>query len=347
MSQMPDILEFDPDRASAEEWGRYHAYRRRFQRERRPDEPLTPDTVLEGILSRPDPREIRHRYHVVEGGEMVAELYCSVSRPGSPEYESSKHLFWATVYVLADHRRRGIARSLVPVALARMNQYQTTIASSVAEDEPGHTFLLGLGAEVRLVERSSRLDLSEVDWDMVDRWVRDGEERSPGARLDLYPQWVPDELLEEHCAAMTELMNLMPFEGLDHGEIIITPASTREWRARMTLTGTTNPTCVVREADGSVSGMSDVLKHPHEPGIVRQMFTGVHPRARGRGLGKWVKATMLRHVRETYADTRWIGTENAGTNDAMLAINHALGFKLHRVETFYQVPLETLERAAT
>jgi mycothiol synthase len=144
---------------------------------------------------------------------------------------------------------------------------------------------------------------------------------------------------------MTELLNLMPFEGLDHGDIVITPESTREWRGRMSRHGTTNPTVVVREADGEVSAMTDVLKHPHEPGIVRQLFTGVHPRARGRGMGKWVKAAMLQHVRQAYPDTRWVSTENAGSNAAMLAINHALGFKLHRVDTFYQVGRDTLSRA--
>ncbi|HEY7200321.1 MAG TPA: GNAT family N-acetyltransferase [Candidatus Dormibacteraeota bacterium] len=343
---MPDVLEFHPERASPEEWRRLHVYRRRYQQERRPDEPLTPDDVMEGILKRPDPREFHHRYHVVAGGEMVAELYCSAQRPESPEYATNKHLLWAFGYVLEAHRRQGIGRGLVPIVLSRMDEHDSTVASSVAEDEPGHAFLRGLGAESKMVERASRLDLSGVDWDEMDRWVREGEERSPGARLDLYPRWVPDELLDEHCTAMTELLNLMPFEDLDHGDIVITGDTVREWRVRMTATGTINPTCVVRDADGSMFGMTDVLKHPHEPGVVRQLFTGVHPRARGRGLGKWLKAAMLRHVREAHPDTRWISTENAGTNDAMLAINHAMGFRLHRVETFYQVSRETLGRAS-
>jgi len=33
--------------------------------------------------------------------------------------------------------------------------------------------------------------------------------------------------------------------------------------------------------------------------------------ARGRGLGKWIKAAMLL-TRELYPDTKWIGTGNAG-----------------------------------
>jgi GNAT superfamily N-acetyltransferase len=345
MSHMPDLVPFVPADASPQEWARYHAYRRRWREEQRPDEPLAPDEVAEERLRNPDPRQYHHWYLAVAGDEVVGELHCSAPRPESPEYESGKHLMWAHLYVLESHRRRGTGRRAVPIVLAHLDEHGATVASTGVEDEPGHAFCRALGAEAKLVERASRLDLQALDWDMVDRWVREGESRSPGARLDLYPEWVPDELLEDHCRAMTELLNLMPFEGLDHSDIVITADTAREWRERMSRTGATNPTIVVREADGLVSGMTDVLKHPHETGIVRQLFTGVHPRARGRGLGKWVKAAMLQHVRQAFPDTRWISTENAGSNAAMLAINHALGFQLHRVETFYQVGRDTLRGA--
>lgn len=345
MSTVMDISEFVPVSASSPEWGRYHVYRRRWHRERRPDEPLAPDDVVETMLARPDPREHHHRYQVVVGDEMVGELYLSAARPESPEYETNRHLLWADSYVLAEHRRRGIGRRLLPLPLRWMEEHGATVLTTVAEDEPGHAFLRRLGAEPRLVERGSRLDLGRLDWALVERWVRQGEAASPDARLELYPRWVPDDLLDEHCAATTELMNTMPFEGMDHGDIVITPDGMRDWHERLALTGSTNPNCVVREADSSISGMTDVVRHPHEPGMVRQNFTGVHPRARGRGLGKWLKAAMLLHVREAYPDTRWVTTENAGSNAAMLAINHALGFRLHRTFTFYQLDLETLRRA--
>jgi GNAT superfamily N-acetyltransferase len=345
MSSMADIRQFVPASAPPGDWALYHAYRRRRQRERRPDEPLAPDDVVETMLARPDPREDHHRYHVVAGDEMIGELHLSAARPDSPEYETNRHLLWADGYVLESHRRRGIGRSLLPLPLRRMEEHGATVLSTVAEEEPGHAFLGRLGAEPRMVERASRLDLGALDWAMVERWAREGAAASPGARLELYPRWVPDDRLEEHCAAATELMNTMPFEGLDHGDIVITPESAREWHERMALTGSANPTCVVREPDGAISGMTDVIRHLHEPGIVRQNFTGVHPQARGRGLGKWLKAAMLLHVREAYPDTRWISTENAGSNQAMLAINHALGFRLHRTSTFYQVDRETLRRS--
>ncbi len=343
---MPDCVEFVPERASRQEWSQYHAYRRLWQAERRPDEPLPPDDVAELRLKRRDTRQHHHRYHFTVGDEMVGTLDAEAPRPESPEYETNRHLLWAEGHVLEPYRRRGIGRSWLPMLAALMEEHGATVLTTYVEDEPGHAFLRSLGAEPKMTERASRLDLREMDWDRVAAWVAGGEAAPPGARLDLYPEWVPDDLLEEHCAALTELMNLMPWEGMDHGDIVVTAETAREWRDRMTAVGTVNPTCVVRDADGSIVGVTDVLKHPYEPGIVRQNFTGVHPRARGRGLGKWLKAAMLEHVRRAYPDTIWVTTENAGSNAPMLAINHALGFRLHRTMTFYQVGRETLRRLA-
>lgn len=339
---MPDLVEFLPATAAPGEWGRYHAFRRLQQAEFRPDEPLAPDEVIEVRRKRPDPFAWHRWFHAVDGDVVVAELYTEGSTPQSPEYPTNRHLLWTDGYVLEAHRRRGIALSWVPRVLELMADHEATVLSSPAEDDSGHGLLRRLGSEPKMVERQSRLDLRQVDWGMVTGWI--AEAGAGGARLELHTPWVPDEQLDEYCEAMNELMNTMPFEGLDHGDIVTTPRGVREWRARMSATGTVNPTLLVRDADGSIAGMTDIQKHVYEPGLVRQNFTGVHPRARGRGLGKWLKAAMLEHVRQAYPDTIWVSTENAGSNAPMLAINHALGFRLHRTITFYQVGRDTLRQ---
>ena len=58
----------------------------------------------------------------------------------------------------------------------------------------------------------------------------------------------------------------------------------------------------------------------------------------------WVKAAMLLHLRERYPEARWMSTENAGSNAAMLKINRAMGFKTYREGTIYQMGRDDLER---
>jgi GNAT superfamily N-acetyltransferase len=345
MSRMPEPVEFVPGRASRSLWARYHAFRRRAQLERRPDEPAAPDDLVEARLQRHDPFQEHHRFLATEGDEVVGELEVEALRPASPEYETNRHLMWASCHVLEPRRRRGVASRWLPTVLELLDRHGATVLTATAETEAGDAFLRGIGAAPRMTDRGSRLDLREVDWGMVERWVREGQAASPAARLELYPTGEPEELLEELAAAANELLNTMPWEGMDHGDIVVTPETMRESRERREAAGTVNPLCLVRDADGTIAGMTDVVVHGYEPGIVRQYFTGVHPRARGRGLGKWLKAAMLQHVREAYPHAVWLTTENAGSNAPMLGINEALGFRLQRTMTTYQVGRDALSRA--
>jgi GNAT superfamily N-acetyltransferase len=336
------MSELVPHRASPDEWRRYHVFRRRQLREWRPEDPIPPDDVAELRLRRGDPTKLERYWQATVGGETVSLLETEATRPGTPEYETSRHLLYATAYVLRSHRGRGVGRAWIPTILALMDGLGATVLTSAAEDDSGRAFLGGLGAEPRMSERRSRLDLRRVDWDMVERWVREGEERSPAARLEVYPNRVPDHLLPEYDAACTELLNTMPFEDLDHGRIVVTPDWTREWYAQLEETASVVHTCIVRGPDGSIVGMTDVLRHSYEPGLVHQLFTGVHPRARGRRIGRWLKAAMLRHLRRAHPDTVAMVTENVGSNRWMLDINEALGFRPERVVTYYQLTRDRL-----
>jgi GNAT superfamily N-acetyltransferase len=337
MWQMPETVEFTPTTASRDEWIRYHRFRRLQHAEWHTDEPFVPDEMEEMRAKRRDPNQWVRECHVLDGDEVVAELETEGTSPESPEYATNKHLMWASGYVLRSHRRRGLALSWVPRVLDQMAEHGATVLSSPAEDETGHALNRRLGGEPRMVERASRLDLQQLDWDMVTRWVREGEASGGGYTLQLHRDWVPEDAVAEYSEALNELLNTMPFEGLDHGDIVTTPETLREDRARTVHLGSVNPTCLVRDAGGAIVGITDMIRRPYEVGVVRQEFTGVHPRARGHGIGKWLKAAMLLHIREAYPDTHWISTENAGSNEPMLAINHALGFRLHRTVTYYQV----------
>jgi GNAT superfamily N-acetyltransferase len=81
------------------------------------------------------------------------------------------------------------------------------------------------------------------------------------------------------------------------------------------------------------------------PQFIDQGFTGVRADARGRGLGKWLKAAMLLHVREIYPGLQTVITGNASSNGPMLAINKAMGFKQHRAGNEYQISLKKLREA--
>jgi mycothiol synthase len=334
----------DPATATRDLWTRYHAFRRARQKASRPDDPLKGDADEEALLKRKDPFEVHERVEVSRDGVMVGLLEGRTVTPKSPEYESSKHLYDAEIFVLPEHRRRHIASALLPVLIELMDGHGATTVTSWAEETSGHEFMKWVGAGPKMGSIESRLRLSDVDWRLMERWVAEGRSRSPETKLEIYDGPIPEEMRADYAPQLSSMLNTIPFEKMDHGEIIITPESMREFYARLAVTATRQHTVITREPDGVISGITDTGWAPFHSTIVYQWFTGVRPDARGRGLGKWIKAAMVLHLHELYPDAKWVSTDNAGSNAPMLKINRGMGFKAYREGTVYQITRDELAK---
>ena len=332
----------DPAAADRDFWKRYHELRRVRQKELRPDDPVQPDDEVEARMKKGNPFEFQHYYEISHEGVMLSSFYGETVTPKNAEYETNKHLFWADVYVRPDARRKGVGARWVPVIAKLMEESGSSVLGVSTEVESGHGFLKWLGAEQKLTEIESRLKISDVDWPMLDRWVAEGVRRSPQTRLEIYDGELPDEMLADFAPQLTSLLNTMPFESLDIGDIIVTPERMKDWYERQALVGEVQHQVLARESDGVISGMTDTTWAPYRRTLIYQQFTGVRPDARGRGLGKWIKAAMLLHMRELYPDAEWIVTENAHSNGPMLNINRTMGFQPYRTAVEYQITREKL-----
>jgi GNAT superfamily N-acetyltransferase len=335
-------VEVDASTAGPDFWARFHAYRRLRHAETRPDDPVRPDRVVEDGMKRSDPFEIHYRYEISDGGKMLSWFSAEATRPGAPGYDTNKHLLWVEGSVRQDHRRRGIGRSWIPLVLEIMDRHSYTTVGVGSEEDSGHAFLKWIGAEAKLTGAENRLKLADVDWAKMRRWVAEGRRRSPETRFESYDGRLPESMLEDYAPQLSSMLNTMPFEDLDHGEIVETPAMMKEWFARMDMSGEVGHWMLTREPDGVISGITDMYYAPYSPTIVHQGFTGVRPDARGRGLGKWLKAAMAIHLHELYPKAEWFVTDNAGSNAPMLAINTKMGFKTFRVGSEYQITRDRL-----
>jgi GNAT superfamily N-acetyltransferase len=250
--------------------------------------------------------------------------------------------------VRPEERRKRIGASWLPAIVELMDEQGCTVLGLSADRDSGHAFLRWMGAEPKLQEIESRLKLADVDWPMMQRWVEEGARRSPETKLEIYDGPLPEVLWPDFAKQRSALLNTMPFEGLDIGEIIVTPDRIREYQERSRMAGVVDHEVLTREADGAISGMTDVSWAPYRRTHIEQQFTGVRPDARGRGLGKWIKAAMVLHVRDLYPDAQWVSTGNAGSNAPMLKINRAMGFKPYRTSVNYQVGIDRMrERIRT
>ena len=308
----------------------------------RPEDPIYPDDLERMHILGNQKFEINHAFEVLHDGEMVSWLRSAVTKPGAPGYESNRYFLWCEFAVLAPFRRRGIGRAHLPLLLELMQRDDCHTLTLESEEESGHAFIRWLGAEKKSEGAENRLHIPDVDWTLIRRWIDEGEKRSPETKLEVYDDHIPEAMLEEFALNISALLNTMPWDDLDHGEIVETPETLRHHYERMDLAGQKHHTVLTREPNGVISGMTDITWAPYRPKILQQLFTGVRPDSRGRGLGKWIKAYMLERMHRLYPDAEWIATGNADSNGPMLAINRKMGFKRHRWGSEYQISRDRL-----
>ncbi|MHA1576783.1 MAG: hypothetical protein ACTSU3_05430, partial [Candidatus Thorarchaeota archaeon] len=208
----------------------------------------------------------------------------------------------------------------------------------VVWENGGRAFNRLIGGTEALDMRVNRLNMDEVDWNMVERWEREGAKRSANASLEFFTS-IPDERLEAYCKKYTEVLNQAPIDELDTGDTVYTPESWKKTEESVAKVGQTWLTAMVLEKNGDISGLSDVLYTPSKVPLMNQWLTGVDQNYRGQGKGKWVKAAMLLKVRETFPEIKTISTSNATSNASMLHINERLGFRLYK--EIFHVQIET------
>lgn len=347
VAEKVEIVPFDPRTASDREWAGFHAYRRVRHEETYPEDPLSDDKTEEKWMKQSDPQSEERRFAVVEEGNpdvVIGWLYFSVFRQDAPSYEANKHFAWVDLAVLAPYRRRGIGGKLLAKVADLAKERNRSLIIFGSDEDDGKGFIKAIDAQVAQRTRESRLHLDQVDWQMVENWVEEGPTRSPESALQWFTNRIEDDIIEDFCRVLTEVINQAPRDELDIGDEIVTPETRRKWEARIADVGGTRLTAITREADGAISGLTEMGYFPDEETIIRQFMTGVKDAYRGRGLGKWLKAAMLLRVREEFPQVKVVGTGNATSNAAMLSINERLGFKPHKEGIMAQITLESLER---
>ena len=249
------------------------------------------------------------------------------------------------VYVHPQHRGSGYGREVAaPMFDAAEESGRTRFGFTVKEGRPEEALTRRAGMKSAYREQTSRLLFQEVDWDLMGSWVTRAAERAADYELIFLPSPIEDRYLKAFCDLML-VMNTAPLEDLEEEDEIVTPENWRDIETKMKLRGVDILTYVARhEPTGEMAGYTNVGYHSLQPDLVEQMDTGVDPRHRNKGLGRWIKAAMALRLRDEYPQVRRIDTENAGSNEPMLNINIEMGFKPILIENVWQGDLATIRK---
>jgi GNAT superfamily N-acetyltransferase len=243
----------------------------------------------------------------------------------------------AYVYVRRPWRCLGVgtrlARAVTGEALA---EGRATLVWSTYDTIPAaDAFSRRLGGRVGRVNRNSELLLEDVDWELVQSWADDGYRRAPGYSVQVWDGPFPDHMIDD-ALRFHRIMNTQPRDDLEVGDVILDPTQVAQLDRHLVESGRQRWTVFVRDPAGRCVGGTEVTFAPWEPGLVRQQNTATDPDHRGLGLAKWAKASVLLRLRRERPEAVRVRTGNAFSNDAMLAINASLGFKVTEVRTEWQ-----------
>ena len=303
-----------------------HALEVALEHEALPGEPVAPLAHAVAEYRHAMPFRVRTSWVVRQGGtsgEIVARA--SASYADVPENRNHANV-WLAVH--PEVRGLGLGSTLLARAVEAARRWGCTVLDFEARvGGPGEPFLRSLGADRRLIERRSRCRTADIDRELVEGWVRRAGERASGYALVAWDGPCPDELL----AAFVELkavMNTAPLEAFEWEDERITAEQWRQIEATNAARGFDSwQVCARHDDSGELAGYTELTLPKLWPGAAWQEDTGVWPKHRERGLGRWLKAVTALRLLDERPEVEFIDTWNAGSNEAMLGINVAMGFR--------------------
>ncbi len=242
--------------------------------------------------------------------------------------DSNPDLMSCQIKVLPEFRRRGIGSSLLGhVAGIADELARRRLLSWHFDTVPaGGEFARAIGARSHLQHHENLLLLENLDADLMRRWMEEGPRRAPGHSV----QVVAGELGEELFDDMAHLYHV-----LERDMPMMDGFQPREWTAEMVremqehyLDSMDVLTAIAfRDQSGVAVGMSQLTRRHSDPTTWVVTTTMVDPDHRGKSIGKWVKGAVNLAALQRWSDGVYQETGNAFVNEAMLAINHAMGFR--------------------
>lgn len=287
-----------------------------------------------------------HLYLIrTEDGKPVAKFQLMLARPGSNDYET-RHIYAPLLmYVVPEMRQQGIAKQILRYVLTTYANHNLEYIDGYTTFDNGVKFAEHIGAKLAFEEVEKWVNYADLDWDMIQAWHEAGQSRNPETRIIRFDGLYSDDdvELQKFCNLATAIE-----ETMDHGDTAADPTTVTIDEVRKTLkleqTMGILPTYMITiEPDGHLSGLTKIKSYQNDLAHIRQGTTGVHPTDRGRGLGKWLKAEMLLHIKHRYPTTQVISTSNANVNPPMNSINERIGFKLHYRRKFYKISVADLK----
>lgn len=227
--------------------------------------------------------------------------------------------------VFPEHRRRGAGTAMLSHAAQHARELgRSTLLTWHFDTVPaGVAFARACNGTEKLQFHENVLRMADLDIGLMEDWSG----RDPtGYAIRIVEGPFPDDLLAGVANLYYILERDMP---LSEGQ------EPRTWTAELIREMTENYLKEVEslvavatvEESGHPVGLSQLIRRKSDPSTWVVTTTMVEPDHRGHSIGKWLKGAVNMVALERWPGAVYQETGNAFVNEAMLAINHAMGFE--------------------
>ena len=341
MNIITTIAELNPKDATSLEYEALNKLTNIFRFERQPDDPPIPlEETTNTYKNLPSFVDLRM-------WSVWNEDYSEMIAQGNVAFvhtDENQHLAQFDIIVHPTYRRQGIGKQLLGlITTAAQAEHRRLLMTDTIDRIPaGEAFMQRIGAKKGLEGHMNQLRVDELDHDLIHNWLEDGQKNAQKFELGLWEGVYPEEHLNE-IVELFELENQQPLQDLEMEETHVTPQQLREMEKMDTARGNQRSTYyVIEKASGKFAGYTETIWNANRPEFLRQDMTGVFPEYRGKGLGRWLKAAMLERMLLTHPQIKFVRTQNADTNAAMMRINNELGFKPTIASILWQIEISQI-----
>lgn len=225
-------------------------------------------------------------------------------------------------------RRTGVGRMLFDHARERVAAHgRSSLTGTVVEPLTGSSGPALFAAAVGAVRSSSGAGVHQwLDLSRHDPLAAGVPPVPAGYRLVTWGTITP----EEYAVAVSALELTLGGASLAEAEQQVETSYARRFeKMRVGRGRRAYHTGVVSEADGRLVGYTSISKTTGNPAHALQGMTVVHTSHRGHGLGMVIKLANLARAKENEPALRMLETTNAADNEAMIAVNEAMGYRAH------------------
>ncbi len=247
------------------------------------------------------------------------------------------HLAWVWLVVHPGCRRRGYGTALFERMTAEARAAgRTSLGSDGWEGEGTSAFAAHVGLERKSQAIMRRQHLAELDPGEAKRLYDDAAEVATDYELVRICGRTPPEMVED-MVELVAAINDAPTDELDIEDEVFSAERLAAYEESAMARGSRLYRLVARHrTTGELAGHTVVAVEGQRPTLADQHDTAVAASHRGHRLGLLLKAGMLLWLAEVEPQVETVDTWNAESNDHMIGVNEALGYRVMGRELQFQ-----------